>query len=74
MTLFTGLMVREKILLETQGCDVFLQGLLVGLDREAVVGVLVFHQEAETFAQPAENCQKDLILGAKMTPHVFDTT
>ena len=28
----------------------------------------------ETFAQPAENCQKDLILGAKMTPHVFDTT
>ena len=29
---------------------------------------------AETFAQPAKNCQKDLILGAKTTPHVSDTT
>jgi len=28
----------------------------------------------ETFVQPAENRQKDLILEAKATPHVFDTT
>ncbi len=27
---------------------------------------------SETFAQPAKNCQKGLILGAKTTPHVFN--